>query len=467
MRVPRGLRRLTSTFRITRVFFLSLILLSLISTVVAAAPGQEVVVLTARGTINPAMAGYLARGIADAERTNAQAVVIQLDTPGGLDSSTREIMQSIINSRVPVIVYVHPPGGRAASAGLFITQAAHVAAMAPNTNIGSATPVQMGGGQQGGEGAQTDDALTRKIENDAVAIITRVAEERGRNVEWVERAVRDAVNVHDREAIELGVVDLVAPDLRSLLSSIDGRSVQLGNGQTVVLETANAPLRDKEMSVGERIIHLLSDPNLAFILMTVGVYGLIYELANPGIGVPGVAGAISLILGLYALGTMEASFAAIALILVAFALFLADVLLTPGVGVLTVVGAVTFALGSLFLFDGETPGVNLSPLVVIPVIGSTVAFFTFAVASVYRTRMLPAATGADTLVGALGVTSTEIAPEGMIHVAGELWRAVAQTPIARNQPVKIIARKGLTLEVRPVNVEQGEKPPVSRQAGDG
>ncbi|HEY3082884.1 MAG TPA: nodulation protein NfeD [Chloroflexota bacterium] len=413
-----------------------------------AAPGDTVLVLEVRGPITPTIASYLERGIAEAERRNAQAVLIELDTPGGLDDSTRKIMQRVIASKVPVVVYVYPSGGRAASAGLFITEAAHVAAMAPDTNIGSAHPVQLGGGQPA-----PDKTMTEKIENDAVAILKSITQTRGRNAEWVEQAVRQSVNVPAREALELRVVDLVADSPQALLAALDGRTVKLGDGTTVTLRTADAASEPLEMTFAERIIQTISDPNIAYLLLTLGMYGLIYELANPGTWVPGVVGVVALLLALYSLGTLPVNWAAVALIALAFGLFAADILVTSGHGGLTAAGIVTLLLGSLFLFSGGAPELQLSPWVIGGVVGGTAAFFVFVVGAVYRVMRRRPFVGRDAMVGQVATVSHELAPSGTVELLGELWRAELvegqSPPVEPGQRVQVVSVDGLTLKVRP------------------
>lgn len=412
----------------------------------AHAAGERVDVLTVRGAITPAVAGYVERGITAAEESGAHAVVLQLDTPGGLDDSMRRIMQRIIASKVPVIVYVYPSGARAASAGMFIAQAAHVAAMAPDTNIGSAHPVQLGGGTP-------DKTMAQKAENDAVAFVRSIATTRGRNAEWVEKAVRESVNVHAREALELRVVDVVAADYPSLMGQLEGREVALGDGRKVTLRTAGADLRRDDMTFAEQLIQTLSDPNVAYLLLTLGMYGLIYELANPGSWIPGVAGVVALVVALYALGTLSVNWAGVALIALAFGLFAADVLVTTGHGGLTAAGVLTLLLGSLFLFSGASPGIAVSPWVVGGVMLSTTGFFLFVVAAVYRVRRRPVTVGGEALLGEIGTVTIELAPLGQIEIAGELWRAAlapgTTEPLPRGQRVRVVGRHGLTLDVQP------------------
>lgn len=413
------------------------------------AAGERVDVLVVRGAITPTVAGYLERGIDRAERDASTAVVIQLDTPGGLDDSTRKIMQRIIASRVPVVVYVYPSGGRAASAGLFITQASHVAAMAPDTNIGSAHPVQLGGGGA----VAPDKTMSEKIENDAVAILRSVAQTRGRNVDWVERAVRQSINVPAREALEEKVIDLIAPDYPALLAALDGRSVTVGGGQTVTLKTAGAELRTIEMTWPEQIIQTISDPNIAYLLLTLGFYGLIYELANPGTWLPGTIGVTAIVVALYALGTLPVNWAGVALIALAFALFLADLLVAGSHGGLTAAGIATFALGSLFLFSGDGSDLRLSPWVLVGVIGSTTGLFAVVLRAVYRSVRYRPVIGRDAMLGRVATARGRLSPTGSVEVEGEIWRArLADRTAGAVEPgasVRVVGIDGLTLTVAP------------------
>ncbi|MBI2939813.1 MAG: nodulation protein NfeD [Chloroflexi bacterium] len=412
------------------------------------AGGSHVVVAEARGMVNPVMAGYITRVIAQAEREQAEALVIQLDTPGGLDTSMREIIQAIVGSRVPVIVYVAPPGGRAASAGLFITMAAHVAAMAPDTNMGSAHPVMIGPGGPGAQPSQPDTTMVDKVTNDAVALIRGLAERRGRNADWAERAVRESVNVGATEALRLGIVEIVAGDVPDLLRQVDGRMVMLPEGSRA-LRTAGLPTAPAPMSVVEQFLHVLSDPNVAYILMTIGVYGLIYELASPGHVFPGIVGVISLVLGLYALGTLPVNYAALALIAFAFALLLAEVFVAPGIGALAVGGIIALVLGSLLLFNGAGSAVQLSPWVIAGVVIATTGFFLVVVRGVRQSLRRPVQTGREALIGALATVQSDLKPRGVVHLNGELWEAVAlDGVIPRNAVVRIEQVQGLTLLVR-------------------
>jgi membrane-bound serine protease (ClpP class) len=306
---------------------------------------EAVTSVRARGVINPTLAHYITRAIDQAERDGAGAVIVELDTPGGLDSSMRQIIQRILASRAPIVVYVSPPGARAGSAGVYITYAAHVAAMAPNTNIGSATPVSMG---ESGE-QQMSPEMRAKVTNDAAAYIRSLAEQRGRNAEWAEKAVREGANVTAQEALSLGVIDLVASDIDDLLRQLDGRAVTTAAGP-VTLRTAHAQVQRVEMGLVDAFLHAVSDPTIAYILLSLGTMGLFFELSNPGSVLPGVVGGICLLLGFYALGALPVNYAGLLLMAFALLLFVVDIF-TPTHGVLTIGGLIAFLLGSLMLFN--------------------------------------------------------------------------------------------------------------------
>ncbi|MGH7543563.1 MAG: NfeD family protein, partial [Gemmatimonadota bacterium] len=347
------------------------------------------------GAISPASSEFLADAIGRAEDEGAAALVVELDTPGGLVDSTRDIVQRILASRVPVIVYVAPSGARAGSAGVFITLAAHVAAMAPSTNIGAATPIQMGGAPMpggpasppdttGGEtGDDQPDALERKILNDTIAFIRTISERRGRNADWAERAVREGSSITETEALAENVVDLVAPSLPALLDHVDGREVEVLD-RTVALDTANAEVRTIEAGLRFRILDTIANPNIAFVLMLIGIYGIFFELMNPGAILPGVVGGISLLLAFFALQALPVNYAGILLILFALVLFIAEVKVAS-YGLLTVGGVVAFVLGATMLFDAPGSLVRVSWSVILPAALLTAGFFAFVMGLAWRT----------------------------------------------------------------------------------
>lgn len=401
-----------------------------------------------RGVINPVMVRYVERVIEEAEDAQAPLVIFTMDTPGGLDSSMREIVQRILRSRVPVAVYVAPAGARAGSAGVFIVYSAHIAAMAPATNIGSAHPVMLG---EGSDDPSASAAL-QKATNDAVALIRSLALGRNRNADWAEQAVRTSANLPATEAFELNVIDVVAEDIASLLREIDGRSVRVG-AQDVRLATAGLATVPAPMNVLERFFHTITDPTIAYLLMSIGGLALVYELANPGAILPGVVGGIALLLGLFALGTLEINAAGAGFIIFGLVLLVAD-LLVAGTGVLTVGSIVSFALGSLLLATSARSQPYLQ--IAIPVlIMMTVGFAGFAgllAAFMLRSIRQPAPTGGAALIGKTGVTQTEVGSEGMVLVAGELWQASAvdpSTPIPAKRRVRVVAVDGLHITVQP------------------
>ncbi len=443
------------------VIFSTMVLLGLVGSaraILAQPAAGSVDVVVARGVVNPTLAGFLSRAIDQAERDGVTALVIELDTPGGLDSAMRQINQRILASSVPVIVYVAPPGGRAGSAGVYISYAAHLAAMAPNTNIGSATPVAMG---QGGE-SKLSDEMRNKVTNDAAAYLRSLAERRGRNAEWAERAVREAVNVTEREALRLGVVNFVAVDLRDLLRQADGALVDTMAGQ-VRLESANASIRRLEMSWVEAFLHAISDPTIAYILLSLGTMGIFLELSNPGAILPGVVGGICLLLGFYALGTLPVNYAGLLLMGFALLLFVAD-LFAPSHGILTVGGIIAFVLGSLLLFDRPEAGPWLS-VSIWAIAGVTVVFalfFGLVVGAVARSHGRKAVTGREGLVGQVGRVRNPLEPAGMIFVDGALWEAVSEAgSVPRGERVTVVAVDGLSLRVRPVT-DSAERPGEER-----
>lgn len=401
---------------------------------------KEVVLIKVDGVINPPHAEYTIKAIKKAHELKAEAIVIQLDTPGGLDTSMRDMVKEILNSHVPVIVYVSPKGARAASAGAFITIAAHIAAMAPGTNIGAASPVAMGG-------EKMDKKMADKITNDAVAYIKSIAQQRGRNTEWAEQAVRKSISSTETEALKKGVIDLIAEDLPTLLKSIHGKKVKTEAGEKTI-NTKDAKINEIKMNFRERLLNFLSNPNIAYILLMIGIYGIIFELSNPGAIFPGVIGAISLILAFYSLQTLPINYAAAALILLGIVLFILELKFTS-YGLLTLGGIVCFALGSLMLFDTVNPLFKLSLSVVIPVTIVTALFFAFLLRLAYKAHKRKPVTGVEELVGMRGVAKTDFHNKrGMVLIHGELWQAVSEDEIKKDQDIVVEKVEGLTLKVR-------------------
>lgn len=403
-------------------------------------------VLVARvdGIIDGTAASYLQDRLLEAEREHAAALVLVLDTPGGLDTAMRRMVKDILAARVPVVTYVAPAGARAASAGVFLVYAAHLAAMAPGTNVGAAHPVGLGG--------SLPDVELEKATNDAAAYLRSLARLRGRDERFAEEAVRRSVSVTAEEALQRRVVDLLAPDLPSLLERLDGRRVTTAGGQ-VVLRTRGAAVVERPMTFRQRLLHALADPNLAYLLLILGFYGLLYELASPGIGFAGVGGAIMLILGLYALNAIGVNYAGLALLVLAFGLFAAE-LFVPTHGALTAGGVVSLLLGSLLLVDAER-GVRLSLGVILPVTIGTALLAVLAMGAGLRAQRRRVATGGEGLIGEVGVARSDLEPGGMVAVHGELWRARSVAGvIPAGARVRVVGREGLTLAVERIPEEE-------------
>lgn len=427
-----------------RVMRLMLVLVSLLlaSTFVVEAQTERsrIDVLTVKGTINPVLVEYIARGIDDAAFEGAQAVIIQMDTPGGLDTAMRDIIQSIVNSRIPVIVYVSPAGARAASAGAYITLSAHVAVMAPNTAIGAATPVSMGG--------EMSDEMKAKVINDAIAYIKDLANSHGRNADWAERAVREGISATSEEALELNVVDMIAPDLDTLIADLDGREVTLLDGSVVTLRTSGVPINEVMMKTIERFLYAIADPNIAFLLLSIASLGIMIEIFNPGLIFPGIVGAISGILAFYALGQLPVNIAGVLLIVLAFGLFIGEVL-TTSFGLFTVGGVTSLVIGALILFQGADPAVfRVDPWLIGTMTVLITLLFVFVVTRVIRAHRKRATTGKEEIIGRRAVVRETINPEGTVFFKGELWSAVSDSgPIESGEEVTVTAIDGLILQV--------------------
>jgi len=399
-------------------------------------------VLDLDGVIGPATARYVLRGIRQAEQDGAEALVIELDTPGGLLKSMDDITKAMLNTPVPTVVYVWPSGGRAASAGVFVTYAANIAAMAPTTHLGAAHPVGVAQG-----GSPEDKTMIAKVTNDAVAQIRGLAVRRGRNPDWAEQAVRQSVSITDEQALRLHVINLIAPSLQDLLAAIDGRDVQTVAG-TKSLHTRTARVNQIPMDATEQFLLLLSDPNVGFILMTIAIYGIIFELSNPGSVFPGVLGGLALILALASFAVVEVNVAGLLLIGFSIILFIADIKV-PTHGILTAGGIVSFVLGSLLLTEHQAPFLRISVVLILAMAGVTAAFFAFAVGAGIRAQSRKVQTGREALIGAVGVVRSDLAPSGTVFVQGELWTADSENGvIPAGQRVRVTRIEGLRLEVR-------------------
>jgi membrane-bound serine protease (ClpP class) len=419
---------------------LSLLLASALA-VPAAAQGKHAAVIKINDVITPAIAEFVSRSIEQATKENAVCLIIQMDTPGGLDLSMRDIIKDIMNAEIPVIVYVGPSGARAASAGAIITIAADIAAMAPGTNIGAAHPVAMGGGKM-------DRTMAEKVVNDAVAYVKSIAQKKGRNVDWAVRAVRDSVSIPETEALKLKVIDLIAKDLNELLEKADGKTVEKPKG-AIKLATKGLKIQELEMGFRQRFLATLSNPNLAYILMMIGMVGLYFELAHPGAIFPGVIGGISLILAFFAFRTLPVNYAGVLLIILGIFLFIAEIKIAS-YGLLTIGGLISLAIGSIMLFDSPAPFLRASFTVIIPTVLATAAFFIFVVAAALKAQLARPTTGAEGLVGEIGVAKTRLAPEGKVFVHGEWWNAYADEGIEPEEKVRVLKNEGLKLKVERV-----------------
>jgi membrane-bound serine protease (ClpP class) len=407
-----------------------------------AAAAEKVSLIKIDGAIGPATASYISRSIDEARARNAQCLVIQLNSPGGLLDSTQEIVQSFLGSTVPVVVYVAPTGATATSAGCFITVAGSVAAMAPATTIGAAHPVTLGGNPTGGE-EKPDDTMKRKLENFSVSYIEAIAARRHRNVDWAKSAVKESASITAEKALELKVIDLIAVDLPDLLKQLNGRVV---DGKT--LKTTDAEVSEIKMSASERVFQKLWRPEVMFVLMLIAIYGIIGEMTTPGAILPGVVGAVALILALYLAAILPVNVTGLVLIALALMLFIFDVY-APTHGVLTVGGIISFLIGSLMLFNRADPLFRLSLSYIIPATLVTAAFFVFVIGKGLRAQLLPLKAGAETMVGKTVTALTPIDSRGgRVFVEGEYWNATSDRPIEKGELAEITTVQGLTVKLK-------------------
>lgn len=411
------------------------------------APAQErthVDAIEVRGFIDPFIAQYVNSGIKTAQRNGAQALIIQLDTPGGSDSSMRSVVQSMLNSSLPIVVYVSPRGARAGSAGVFITMAAHLAAMSPGTNIGAAHPIDF-------TGKDISDTLSEKLTNDAAAYIKSIAESRGRNAAWAEEAVRESASITEREALEIQVIDLIAESLPDLLAKLEGRKVSTTTGEKV-LRTEGAWVRELRMSFPGAFLHQIVDPNIAYLLLTIGIWALVAEFYHPGAILPGVTGVISLILAFVAFGSLPVNWGGFALIILAIVLFVLDIWVAGFA--LSVGGAIAFILGSLMLFSPFTPTpptvprLRVNPWLIATMTALLTAFFLFALSAGIRAQRAKVTVGMQAMVGQVGVATSDLSPSGTVLVRSELWSATATNgPIEKGEPIVVVGVEGVKLKV--------------------
>jgi len=405
---------------------------------------RTVHVIRINGPINPLAAEYILDSIEEATDAEAECLIIELDTPGGLMESTRIITKAMLGSEIPVVIYVSPSGARAASAGVFMAYAAHLAVMAPSTNIGAAHPVNLGGSADSAKAT-----MMEKVTNDAVAQIKAVAEKRGRNVEWAEEAVRKSVSITEKEALAKNVINFIAPGIDSLLILMNGREVDLVN-RKINLQTAGATIVRNEMNWRHKLLNKISDPNIAYLLMMLGIAGIYFELSNPGAILPGVLGGIFLILAFYALQTLPVNWAGLLLILFAIVLFLLEIKVTS-FGILTIGGIVAMFLGSVMLFRQPAnifePAIRISLQVIIISTLATAAFFAFAVGLVVKAHRQQATTGREGMIGEIGRALTNLEPEGRVQVHGEIWQAFSDKPLEKGEAIKVLAVRGLQIKV--------------------
>ncbi len=434
--------------------------------------GQPVALeLTVADAIGPAISDYILRGLDKAQQRQAELVVIKLDTPGGLDASMRQINQAIIDSPIPVATYVHPAGARAASAGTYMLYASHIAAMTPGTNLGAATPVQLGGGMPGqpkpdaderqpddaaapadnGDEAG-DDAMARKRINDAVAYIRSLAELRERNADWAEQAVREAASLSANDAAAQNVIDLVVGSTTELLTQIDGRSVRLGD-RSVTLDTAGLAVESFDPDWRTELLAIITNPNIVYLLMLLGFYGLIFELANPGYILPGVVGAICLILALYAVQVLPVNYAGMALIFVGLA-FMAAEMFVPSFGALGIGGLIAFIIGSVILFDADAPGYELSLWMIGTAAVLSGVLVMAAMGLLIRSHRRRVVSGSEEMIGSSGRMLEDCQGQGRVFVHGETWQCHSDEPLRAGDSVRVVSRRGLILEVEAYKSEE-------------
>ncbi len=470
--------------RLTRIFFVIPLL------IVAAFMGPAVcadrldghiIQLTIEDAIGPATDDYIERALELANEQKAELVVIRIDTPGGLDTAMRGIVKNITNSSVPVVSYVAPTGARAASAGTFILYASHIAAMAPGTNLGAATPVQIGGfpqptapdkkGVKNRENNQdkekdrddkpetiaSDDAMKNKAINDAVAYIRGLAELHGRNQDWAEKAVREAASLPASDALKLNVIDIIATSMADLLKQVEGREVKV-QGEKRTLHTTGRVVQQIEPDWRSRLLSVITNPNIAYILMLIGIYGLLFELSNPGAIVPGTIGAISLLLALYSFQMLPINYAGMALILLGVALMIGEAF-EPSFGVLGIGGVISFVFGSIILMDTETPGFGIDISVIITFAATSALIFIFIIGMAVKARRRPVVSGLEELTGGTAIVVVDFERKGTVSIHSENWNAISNVPLHKGQRVKVIGVKGLTLEVEPLDKTTEESEP--------
>ena len=398
------------------------------------------------GAVSPVMADYIKRVVKQAEEKNAKLIIIQLDTPGGLESAMRDIIKTIMNTYIPVVVYVYPPGARAASAGAIITISADIAAMAPSTNIGSASPVQM-------TGREIDETMKKKIINDMVAFVKGIAREKGRNEKLIEEMITKSINLTADEALKKKVIDVVATDVNDLLEKINGKKIKKKNAEITIEIKKDEKIIEVEKGFREKLLSILANPTLAYLLLMIGFYGIFFELYNPGSVIPGVIGAISILLALYALNTIDVNWLGVLLIMLGILFFVLE-LITPTFGALAVSGVIALLIGSIILVDPSSPYGDIPVKVIIPVVLFSAVFFLSVAYLGVKAQMRKSLTGKEGMVGKIGTAETDIDPKGKVFVEGEIWDAYSETPIKKGEEVKILSVEGLRLKVTKAHIKK-------------
>lgn len=437
------------------IFSLLSVLLCIPNVDTTAKVNEVYVVKIEDATINPITADYIIDAIDKAYEDGAECIVIELDTPGGLLASTRLIIKKIMSAEIPVVVYIYPSGSRAGSAGVFITYASHIAAMAPSTNIGAAHPVRMGIGERRQKDVGRDtqeaeqiDVMGEKVLHDAVAFIRSLAKERGRNVRWAEKSVVESASITEKEALRNNVIEIIAESEGDLLNKLDGRKVKIG-GRTKVLNTKNAMMKYIDMNFRQRFLNILANPNIAYILLILGFYGLLFEVTHPGIGFPGIAGAICIILAFFSMQTLPTNYAGLALIILGIILFIAEAN-TPTFGLLTLGGLVSMVLGSLLLFESPEQIMRVSITLIISFALATAGITIVLVRAVIVSHKRKVVSGKEGLIGGVGRARTKISPEksGKVFIHGEIWDAVSNETIKKGGKIQVVKVDGMTLEVK-------------------